>query len=136
MVVDGPEVQGRAEAGEVARIRRRVGADALKQGQIQEEGVRGKGGVNVQIAEQDLLLAVGRELGAEIALSPRAACDFVSRRACLRHLSGALVAAVGIDPQGPQKSGDDDQNQRDGDGDSLQHEVTTPELSTLMGRSS
>ena len=58
VVVDGTEVESRAIAGEVAGVRRRVGAFALCDRQAGQECVGGEGGVDVEVAEEDLLTYV------------------------------------------------------------------------------
>ena len=58
MVVNGPEVQIRTVARKIAGICRRLQAAAPHDRQGHNEGVRGKGGVNVQITEDNLLLDV------------------------------------------------------------------------------
>ena len=55
VVVDGPEVECRAVAGEVTGVRRRVRPFALGDRQADQEGVEGEGGVDVEVAEEDLL---------------------------------------------------------------------------------
>jgi hypothetical protein len=55
VVVDGPEVELRAEARVVARVGRRVSALSSDQRQAGQEGVEGEGRVDVEVAEEDLL---------------------------------------------------------------------------------
>ncbi len=74
VVVDGPEVECRAVAGEVTGVRRRVSAFALGDGQAHQEGVEGEGGVNVEVAEEDLL-----RLGDSDALGSGALGDCTAR---------------------------------------------------------
>ena len=55
MIVDGPEIEGRAEAGEVAGIGGGRGALSAGERQIHHESVKAEGRVNVEITKQDLL---------------------------------------------------------------------------------
>mgnify|MGYP001812190597 CR=1 FL=1 len=93
VVVDGPEVECRAVAGEVTGIRRRVRAFALRDRQADQEGVEGEGGVDVEVAEENLLRSGYSDLLSGGALCDRATRYHRRRSARLRHLAGLLVAS-------------------------------------------
>ena len=67
MVVDGPEIQSRAIAGEVAGVGQRAGSFSHVDGQDLAEGIQRVGGVHVQVAEQDL--RTGTATGRSFAIS-------------------------------------------------------------------
>ena len=56
MIVDGPEIEGRAEAGEIAGIGRGRGALSARKGKTHHERVEAEGRVDMEVSEQDLLL--------------------------------------------------------------------------------
>ncbi len=58
MIVDGPEVEGRAVAGEVAGVSRWMRSLACQGGEAREKGVHGESGVGVEVTEEDLLVEV------------------------------------------------------------------------------
>ena len=60
------EVERRAEAGEVAGVGERVHALAVHEGDAAEVGVRREGGVDVEIAEEDLLGVAGGDGGVRV----------------------------------------------------------------------
>src|SRR5262245_51194557 len=93
VVGDRPEVEVRAEAGEVAGIRRRMGALALEHGEAADEGVGGERRVDVQVAEQDLLRALGlrRTMRERHVLSGGAGRDDRRRHGRPRDLPRLLV---------------------------------------------
>ena len=96
VVVDAPEVEARAEAGEVAGIRGRMDALALEHRQARDEGIGREGGVHVQVAEEDLLgrCRPGCEGGHGARRVRRPASDDRRRHAGTRRLAGSLVLAA------------------------------------------
>ena len=107
MVVDRPEIEGRAEAREIASIGGRMGAIAAGHREAQHEGVEGEGRMDVEIAEQDLL-------GGGGGLRVR---DRGHRPPRVRHLSGPLVLAepAAADRAEPEAEHDEKQDRDDGD---------------------
>ena len=61
VIVDGPEIQSRAEAREIAGVRGGMGSLALVHGQADAEGVEGERGMHMQIAKEDLFLTRGSD---------------------------------------------------------------------------
>jgi hypothetical protein len=111
--------------GEVAGVRRRVRALAPEDRQRKGEGVDGKGRVNVEVAEEDVLCGgrcvaaerrAGTHDGALRSRDPRRG----SRRSC--DDAGRAIGLVGCDPP----CGDD--------GESAQHDPDEPPDSTQHRR--
>jgi hypothetical protein len=121
VVVDRPEVERRAEAGEVAGVGRRVHALPLQQGQTEDEGVARVGGVDVEIAEEDLRgVRPGGLAGCTL-------CDELCRQRLRRDLAAFMEAAA--DPFGDPRHHSHHERQahaekqHDPHGPASQHEV-------------
>jgi hypothetical protein len=123
VIVDAPEVELGAEAREVAGIGGRARAGTLIHGQAEGEGVRREGGVDVQIAEQDLLVARCSQIARRVA-DPLRVLE-VRRRRPLRLDAGARVNRIGVAPvpvDGGQERACDQQYERNGP----QHDPQNP----------
>jgi len=117
MIVDGPEVEGGAEAGVVAGIAERMRPLALQHWQAPQEGIGREGGVDVEVAKEDLLgLSEGqRRSGALLRAAVLLQHRLGNRRR--RELPGALLFAIEPEPgpghverRHPQSKEDDSQD--------------------------
>jgi hypothetical protein len=90
------EVQGRAEAGEVAGVGRGVRPLPAGEGEAAHEGIGGEGGVDVEIAEEDALGGAGpsRRLPGGARAHPG------GRELRAGRLAGPLVAPSAVDHVG------------------------------------
>ncbi len=121
VVVDGPEVEGRAVAREVAGVGRGMRALSLADRKADQKGIEREGRVDVQVSEEDLLGARHADLLGRGAQARRPRGDHPGRARNRRDLSRPLVAAERTPSHGVQaETGQDEQSQQ-GDDDALQH---------------
>ena len=102
VVVDRPEVERRAVTREVAGVRRRVRALAPDRRDAEHEGVERERGVDVQVAEQDLLRLPDADAGRGLAQRLRLGLPRGARTLDARRLSHPFVRA---EPALPRREG-------------------------------
>ncbi len=85
VIVDGPEIEPRAEASEITGVGGRMYALTLKERQAEDEGVARVGGMNVQVAKENLARGFGSGFESVLRLPTFPIIDPIRRDRLLAH---------------------------------------------------